>query len=181
MMIPVALVFLAFAHRINDAGSTHAYVWGGAGCSIRLPHRTDGAPLLSHLCRRWHGPGGSSPRRPCPTPDFATPTWWGWAGVSASLVAVLARRRILVLTRLIMVLEGTAMLAVLGLAVVIVAQVSGSAAPFSSQPELGLSGMGGELVFAVFFVRRFRGRLASVGGDAPARPSRSPSPVISRC
>src|ERR1700722_222368 len=53
MMIPVALVFLAFAHRINDAGSTHAYVWGGAGCSIRLPHRTDGAPLLSHLCRRW--------------------------------------------------------------------------------------------------------------------------------
>ncbi len=171
IMIPVAMVFLAFAHRIKDAGSAHAYVRVALGS--RAGFLAGWTMLLCYLAFAAGAMAlvGTFASAALSHSDLLRPAWWVWAAAATVLVSVLARRRVVTLTRLMMVLEGIAMLAVLGLAAVIVTQVPRSSAPFVPQPGLGLPGVGGALVFAVLSFAGFEG--ATTLSEETQRPGRA--------
>ena len=150
-ILPVCLCFMAFSRRIANAGSATAYVaavmgngWGFiTGWTLLLAYALGSvatAVLTGIFASVTLGHFG-----------IVSPWLWLWLSIAASLLALfLAGRRLSLLTRILLGLEGLATLAILGLAAVILTRAPSSAVPFRPDPAHGVTGIGAALVFGIF-------------------------------
>jgi amino acid transporter len=168
----VGLSFVAFGRRIAHAGSVYVFVGSifGARCgfvagwALLLMYVTVlasatalvgsfGAAGLKHA-----GIEGSNP--------------WLIIAVLAALFAIwLTSRNMELSARLMLVLEGASMLAILLLAIVVVARSPFSLLPFKPEPGYGWTGVGYGIVFAVLSFAGFEG--AATLGEETRNPVRS--------
>lgn len=171
-MTLVALSFAAFSRRIAHAGSVYAYVgsvfgsrWGFAsGWTLLLTYVTllagstalvgnFAAAGLRHAGLEW-------------------PNLWLVVAVMAALFSVwLTWRDMRIAARLMLVLEGASVLAILLLAIVVLMRVPLSLLPFKPEPGHGWTGIGYGIVFAALSFAGFEG--ATTLGEETHNPGRS--------
>ncbi len=174
----VALSFMAFSHRVAHAGSAYAYVTHTFG--PRVGFVAGWGLFLSYL---MFGTGfaalvGSFVATALRDLGVALPsTGWIAIGLGALLIAwALAHRDMRLAGRVMLVTEGMAILAILGLCVVIVARVRPSAALTASTlvPAAdfgGWQGLGFGLVFSMLSFAGFEG--ATTLGEEATNPRRA--------
>jgi amino acid transporter len=168
----VALSFVAFGRRIAHAGSVYAYVgsvFGSrcgfvAGWALLLMYVTllagstalvgdFGAASLGHAGVEW-------------------PNLWLVVAVLGGLFAIwLTWKDVQLAARLMLVLEGASVLAILLLAIVVLTRVPLSLLPFKPEPGHGWTGIGYGIVFAVLAFAGFES--ATTLGEETRNPGRS--------
>ena len=168
----VALSFVAFGRRIAHAGSVYAYVssvFGSrcgfvAGWALLLMYVTllagstalvgdFGAASLGHAGVEW-------------------PNLWVVVAVFGGLFAIwLTWKDVQLAARLMLVLEGASVLAILLLAIVVLTRVPLSLLPFKPEPGHGWTGIGYGIVFAVLAFAGFES--ATTLGEETRNPGRS--------
>jgi amino acid transporter len=168
----VGLSFIAFGRRVAHAGSVYAYVGSVlgarfgfvAGWALLLMYVTllagstalvgnFGAAALGHA--KIEGPH----------------LWFVVAVLSAFSTVWITWRGMQFAARLMLVLEGASLLAILLLAIVILTQVPLSLQPFTPEPDHGWAGIGYAIVFAVLSYAGFEG--ATTLGEETRNPERS--------
>jgi hypothetical protein len=170
--IIVGLSFVAFGRRIAHAGSVYAYVGSifGARCgfvagwALLLMYATllaGATALVGGFAAAGLGHAG-----------IEDSNLWLIIAVFAALVAIwLAWRDVRLSGRLTLVLEGTSVLAILLLAMIVLMRVPLSLLPFRPDPDHGWTGIGYGIVFAVLSYAGFEG--AATWGKETRNPGRS--------
>ena len=157
-MALIGLSFVAFGRRIASAGSACAYVeavfgarWGFlAGWALLLAYQA----FLASATELVGGFLASGLERA----GLALPgLWLVLAGLAGLVVLRLGGREIRRATLIMLAIEVAAVLAILGLAAVILVSAPLSAAPFLPDPGKGLAGLGFGVVFAVLSLAGFEG------------------------
>jgi amino acid transporter len=165
-MTLVGASFVAFCRRIAHAGSVYAYVGSvlGARCGFIA-----GWMLLLAYATFFAGSTAL-------TGNFAAAAlahlglegaelWLILAFLGTLVIIWLAWRDIRIATRLMLVLEGISVLAILLLAAVILARAPLSLTPLAPDPDHGWAGIGYGLVFAVLAFAGFEGA-ATLGEES---------------
>ncbi len=154
----VGLSLVSFARTISSTGSVAAYIASVfglrlgflAGWTMALTYfvfatltlalaGAFGVAALAHFGLRLPG------------------LWLAIGTTMGALIIVLGGREIRLLTSLMLVIEGAAILAVLLLAAVILSRVPWSMAPFVPRPDQGFSGVGYAMTFAILSFAGFEG------------------------
>jgi amino acid transporter len=168
----IGLSFVAFAHRVAHAGSVYAYISDvfGSRCGfvagwmllISYVAFTAGATAL----------GGSFAAAALAHAGIETPDLWIPISVAGATIAswlVWTDTRIAM--RLILVLEGVSVTAILFLALVILIHVPPSLLPLVPDSEHGWSGVGFGTAFAITALAGFEG--AATLGEEALEPKRA--------
>ena len=176
-MALVSVSFMAFTHRVAHAGSAYAYIahtFGKrmgftAGCALLLTYvtfTTGMAALVgSFLAEALKGLG------------FAVGRAWMYIGAASILLAYwLARRDMRLAGRLMLLLEASVVMAIIGLCVRILFEVqptaADTAAAFTPAASFhGWSGVGFGMVFSILSFAGFEG--AAVLGEETHNPKRN--------
>jgi len=174
----VALSFMAFAHRVANAGSAYAYITHTFG--PRIGFVAGWALYLSYLMfgtsfAALVGSFSAAALRTLgvPVPELA----WLWIGLSAMGVAwALAHRDMRLAGRVMLAIEGIAILAILALCIAIVRQVhpTGQTVLSTLEPTAefdGWKGLGFGMVFSVLSFSGFEG--ATTLGEEAINPRRA--------
>ncbi|WP_298215807.1 APC family permease [Acidocella sp.] len=166
----VGLSFVAFSRRVAHAGSAYAYITKEFG--PRAGFLTGWALLLTYLT---YGTGtaalvGNFIDAALANYNIALPGLWIFDSVLAVVIAmVLAYRDMRLAARLMLVLEGLSVLAIVVLGIIVLKAVGAmgglSAVPFTPDPGYGWSGIGYGMVFAVLSFAGFEGA-ATLGEEA---------------
>lgn len=173
----VALSFMAFTHRVAHAGSAYAYIAHTFGS--RMGFVAGWALLLTYLC---FGTGfaaliGSFTAAALRGLGVDVGPWWVAIGAAAILVAWrLAHQDMRLAGRLMLVLEGAAVIAILGLCIAILQKVhpgiEQTVASFRPATEFGgWSGLGFGMVFSILSFSGFEG--AATLGEETVNPRRN--------
>ncbi|MEI9982311.1 MAG: APC family permease [Aliidongia sp.] len=162
----VGLSFVSFGRRVAHAGSVYAYigqVFGPrtgfiAGWALLLTYTTymaGATALFGNFATAGLAHAG-----------VEIPRLWMFAGAAATLTAIgFAWKDTRIALRLMLLLEGISVLAILLLAVLILSQVPLSSAPLTPDAEHGWSGVGYGTVFAILCFAGFEGA-ATLGEEA---------------
>jgi amino acid transporter len=173
----ISLSFMAFTHRVAHAGSVYAYISHTFGS--RTGFVAGWALLLTYLC---FGTGfaalvGSFAGAAVKGLGLRAGPSWIPIGVAAMLVAWwLAYRDMRLAGRLMLALQGVAVVAIIGLCVVVLQKVhpgvEQSVASFRPSAEFGgWTGLGFGMVFSILSFSGFEG--AATLGEETANPRRS--------
>jgi amino acid transporter len=174
----IGLSFVAFGRRVAHAGSVYAYIshvfgsrWGFvAGWVLLLSYvvATAGALALA----------GNFAAAALAHVGIEAPGLWIAASAAGGMIAIgLAWTDTRIAVRLMLVLEGLSVLAILYLAVAILTQVPLSLLPLVPDPEHGWSGVGFAIVFAILAFAGFEGA-ATLGEEARAPKRAIPLAVL---
>jgi amino acid transporter len=168
----VGLSFVAFGRRIAHAGSVYAYV--GSIFGVRCGFVTGWALLLMYVTLLAGATAlvGNFGAAGLGHAGIEGANLWLIIAVLAALFAIwLTRRDMALSARLMLVLEGASVLAILLLAIVVVARSPLSLLPFKPEPRFGWTGIGYGIVFAVLSFAGFEG--AATLGEETRNPARS--------
>ncbi len=158
IMSLVAVSFARFSQRIASAGSVFAFV--GSVFGLRTGFVAGWTLLLGYLMAALGAVAlvGIFAATALQHAGVQYRGLWLWLAATANLlVIVLAGRRLASLTRLLLVLEGLSVLAILILAAVILHRFPWSLTPFHVDGTRGVSGLGMAIVFAISSFGGFEG------------------------
>ena len=172
----VGLSFVAFSRRVAHAGSAYAYISTEFGPKAGFV--AGWALMLTYLC---YGTGtaalfGNFVDAALANDHIAVSLLWIVMAIAAIGVAMLfAYRDMRLAARLMLVLEGISVLAIIVLGIIVLQAVSAkgalSTAPLTPDPKSGWSGIGYAIVFAVLSFAGFEG--AATLGEETANPRRA--------
>ncbi len=176
-MLIVALSFAAWSRRLSHAGSAYGFITEAFGS--RWGFMAGWALLLTYIC---FGGGasalvGSFIEAAARTSGWQAPRLWLVFSIASILASTfLARRNMQLAGRTMLALQGVSLLAILTLALIILAKISGlhglSLRPFvPSATHHGWAGVGYGIVFAVLSFGGFEG--AATLGEETSRPHRN--------
>lgn len=176
-MLIVALSFAAWSRRLSHAGSAYGFITEAFGS--RWGFMAGWALLLSYIC---YGGGasalvGSFIEAAARTSGWQMPRLWLVFSIASILASTfLARRNMQLAGRTMLALQGVSLLAILTLALMILAKISGlhglSLRPFvPSATHHGWAGVGYGIVFAVLSFGGFEG--AATLGEETNHPRRN--------
>jgi amino acid transporter len=168
----VALSFVAFGRRVAHAGSVYAYV--GSVLGARCGFVAGWALLLMYmtLLAGSTALGGNFGAAALGHAGIEGPhLWLVLAVLSAFSTVWITWRGMQLSARLMLVLEGASVLAILLLAIVILTRAPLSLLPFTPEPDHGWAGIGYGIVFAVLSYAGFEG--ATTLGEETENPERS--------
>jgi amino acid transporter len=177
LVLIVGFSFIAWSRRVAHAGSAYGYItqafgrgWGFlAGWALLLTYLAYGAGTSALV--------GNFIEAAARTSGLRGPSLWMSVSVAATVCATfLARRNMRLAGRLMLILEGLSLLAVMVLAIVIIAKLSAlhslSPRPFTPSPAYhGWAGVGYALVFAVLSFGGFEA--AATLGEETNHPHRN--------
>jgi amino acid transporter len=168
----IGLSFVAFGRRIAHAGSVYAYI--GSVFGRRCGFVIGWALLLMYIAT---GAGsialvGNFAAASLGHVGIEEPHLWLLIAVVAAVLSVwLAAREMQLATRLMLVLEGISVLAILFLAIVILMHAPLSPLPFKPEPGVGWAGVGHGMVPAILAFAGFEG--AATLGEESRDPRQS--------
>jgi amino acid transporter len=177
LVLIVGLSFIAWSRRVAHAGSAYGYITQAFGRGSGFI--AGWALLLTYLAYATGTSAlvGNFIEAAARTSGLQGPSLWMSVSVAAILCATfLARRNMRLAGRLMLILEGLSLLAVIVLSSVIIAKVSAlhslSARPFTPSPAYhGWAGVGYALVFAVLSFGGFEA--AATLGEETRNPHRN--------
>jgi amino acid transporter len=168
----VSLSFAVFGRRIAHAGSAFAYVASTFG--VRTGFVIGWALMLTYVTLLAGSTAlvGSFAAAGLRHAGIDGPNLWlSIAAISALLIVWLAWSNMRLAARMMLVMEGLSVLAILLLALIVLMQVPLSVLPFKPEPARGWSGVGYGMVFAALSFAGFEG--ATTLGEETVNPGRS--------
>lgn len=172
----VGMSFVAFSRRLAHAGSAYAYIAREFG--PRAGFMAGWALMLTYAayCSSTAVLVGNFLDAALANYDITVPRFWIAASIVAIVIAAaLAYRDMRVAARLMLMLEAVSVLAIASLGVVVLYKVAAqgglSLTPFVPDSQLGWSGVGYAVVFAVLSFAGFEG--AATLGEETGDPNRA--------